>query len=420
MYYGNQTKFNERHFDPFPGLPNVSDSVDTIEIKWVRIDGPNLTSALTDYYPNVKKLHLNNVTIEGLLEPTTLNSLEEFYLNQGLQPEEQNNTKYQLGMIQKEHSWLDSTLFFLNINSTDWVSKAVYAYTRGINVTVYLKGSVAFQLNPGAEEVRLDINTCSSLLDALPKTYKSVTLGRCDDLRANSLSPSVTILNLYIVYMTSDLLSGMLRNLPNLETFSAEIPDKNVEIDLSDFQDKIKVISVSSMNIKPNLNVSLPSVKEFYFGSENQYSWLPNRVTTLNNTLYDNFARIFPNIERVGLFDLEDENRYELLSNVMNIKSVKWLLVENFARISRKNETVEMKNLPDSVKSVEDELTRLGLNKYQGDFLIQIVSGGVKTIKETTKLEKLWYRYNYLGWRPIDSWPKYTYVQKLIDNGELL
>jgi len=420
MYYGNETKFEERYLEHFPGLPNISEpAIDSIEIKWARIDGPNLTSSLLNFYPSLKSLRLDNVTLEDSFEPVPLDSLEEFYLKQGLEPEERNSPKYTLAQIKQDPSWIHSTLFFLNDNSSDFPSKAAFAYNKGINVTIYLKGSIAYKLNSHEREVRLDISECSEILSKLPQNYTSVTLGRCRDLQPNSIAPSATILNFYIVYINTDMLSGILKNLPNLEEFIAEIPDGVTEVDLKDFGPKIRIIAVSSMNIKPlSPTLRLPSVREFYFGAENQYSWLPSRMTTLNDTFYANFHQLFPSVERVGLFDLKNERRYEFLSSVLKSSSVQWILVENFARIGNTNDTNLLPS-DSSVTFVEDELTRAGVSKTEEDF---ILTGKATNIVAITlaKIKKLWFRYKYLGWSPIDSWPKYLYVQRIIETGELL
>lgn len=69
-----------------------------------------------------------------------------------------------------------------------------------------------------------------------------------------------------------------------------------VDIHLADLPHKRRLLpSVSSMNLilSPAREASYPSIKEFDFGAQNPYGWPKKRVTTLNESIFLNFARIF-------------------------------------------------------------------------------------------------------------------------------
>jgi len=417
MYYGNRTKFEERYFDTFPGLPSPTSSsptVDTIEIKWVRISGPEFSSHLAFYASTLRVLHLENVTIEGHLQPIRLPHLEKFFLQQGLEPEEVTNADYV--MSHGPTPWVHSTLFFLNDSSSTLAEKMAKVYVANINVTVYLKGSVNYQLNPGANEVKLDNSDCNEVLSTLPQTVTRLTLGRCRDLTPTSINSVVKFLNFYLVSLTAAQLSELLKNLVQLEEFYSEIPD--VDFNMENLSPTVKLLSLSSMRIINNGNQSYPMIKEFYFGSENQYGWIPNRVTSLNESFVNSFGQIFPNVEKVGLFDLTNGERYIFLESVLKTPTIAWLGLENFLRGT--NGSLDTAMGMEAYEFVEGQLDELGLEKDASDIVIEYSWFGIRIGRIMSHFEKLQLRYTLLCWFTFDSWPKYVYVQKIIEGGGIL
>jgi len=111
----HESKFETRNFDAFPCLPSETfgEIIDTIELKWTRVNGPSLSLFLSHYFPSLKALYLDNITLDGNLEPVPLTSLQEFVLNEGLQPDDrQEAPPYSLGITEDDHLWLNSTLLF--------------------------------------------------------------------------------------------------------------------------------------------------------------------------------------------------------------------------------------------------------------------------------------------------------------------
>ncbi|KAJ6640572.1 Zinc finger protein [Pseudolycoriella hygida] len=414
-YHGNSSKFADRHLDAFPGLNFLTRTavvdpslVTAIELKWVKIGADNFTSDLKQYI-NLVMLHLENVTFDGLLQQVTLPKLNYVFISQGSEPEDKTN----YAIIGEATPWLRSTLFFMEYdNATDFYQ--VLATQPLDYLGIFFKGSVTYLIDKKNLEIRSTLPKCKNLLDNLNFPYTKATLGICSDLTPTTISPNVTYLNFYILYARLNVTAAAIRNLPNLKEFYCEIPGGH-SLDLSDFSKNIEILSVSSMFLNVADDLVMPSVKQFHFGSENQYGWFPDdgqMVTDLSDNIIYNFSRVFPIVETVGIFDLQLPERYAYLGNVLN-STATFIVCERFNR----NDSSVLTGLS---KQVEELLIEVGVPKNEVNFLLQRRTDNTFTGRSLTRDEHLMYRYKFLGWDTIDLFPKFYYVQGIIENGGIL
>jgi len=135
-------------------------------------------------------------------------------------------------------------------------------------------------------------------------------------------------------------------------------------------------------------------VTEFYFGGENQYGWVENRTTPLN----ENILNAFPNLERLAMFEVTGVERYHFVKGAFERPHMVWALCVGFPRVMG-----DFVGLPQSYRK----------------FILERKEGGI-TGRPISDDEELAYRYDLLGWSPIDSFPKFYYVQKIIKSGGIL
>lgn len=414
-YHGNSSRFGDRHFDNFPGLNFLATSVSadpvsvtTIELKWVKIATESFALDLKQYV-NLETLNLENVTFDGILQQATLPKLKHLSISQGSEPEDQVN----YAITGEATPWLRSTLFFMEYdNATDFYE--VLATQPLDYLSIYMKGSVTYLIDKKNLEIRATLPKCATLLDKLNYPYTKITLGLCSDLTPTTISPNVTYLNFYILFTRMNVTSAVIRNLPNLKEFYCEIPGGH-SLDLADFNKKIETLSVSSMFLNTSDDLVMPSVKQFHFGSENQYGWYPDdgqMVTDLSDNIIRNFSKVFPVIETVGIFDLELPERYIYLGNVLN-STAKFIVCERFDR----NDSSVLTGIS---RQVEEFLMEAGVPMQEKNFLLQRGTNNEFTGRSLTRDEHLLYRYKFLGWDTIDLFPKFYYVQGIIEKGGIL
>lgn len=383
-------------------------SVTVIELKWVKIATEAFALDLSQY-PNLESLHMENVTFDGLLQQVTLPKLKYLFISQGSEPEDQ--VSYEIRDVATP--WLKSTLFFMEFdNSTDFYE--VLATQKLEYLAIFVKGSVTYLIDKKNFEIRTTLPKCNTLFEKLNFPYTRVTLGLCDDLTPTTISPDVTYMNLYILYARMNVTSAMIRNLSNLKEFYAEIPGGH-SLDLSDFNKNLEILSVSSMFLNVSDDFVMPSVKQFHFGSENQYGWYRDdstMVTDLSENIIQNFSKVFPVVETVGIFDLELPQRYIYLGNVIN-STATFIVCERFPRN-------ESSVLTGTSRQVEEFLVDIGLPTEEKNFLLQRGSNNIFTGRSLTRDEHLMYRFKFLGWDTIDLFPKFYYVQGIIEKGGIL
>lgn len=414
-YHGNSSRFEDRHFDHFPGLNLLTmsaasdpSSVTAIELKWVKIATESFALELKQY-TNLETLHLENVTFDGLLQQATLPKLKHLFISQGSEPDDQTN----YAITGEATPWLKSTLFFMEYdNSTDFYE--VLATQPLDYLSIYLKGSVTYLIDKKNFEIRTTLPKCKALLDNLNFPYTKATLGLCSDLTPTTISPNVTYLNFYILFVRMNVTAAVIRNLPNLKEFYCEIPGGH-SLDLSDFSKNVEILSVSSMFLNVSDELVMPSVKQFHFGSENQYGWYPDdgqMVTDLSDNIIYNFSKVFPAVETVGIFDLELPERYIYLGNVLN-STVTFIVCEKFDR----NDSSVLTGVS---RQVEEFLVDVGVPLEEKNFLLQKGTNDKFTGRSLTRDEHLMYRYKFLGWDTVDMFPKFYYVQGIIEKGGIL
>lgn len=415
LYHGNSSKFGDRHFDDFPGLKLLTttassdpSSVNAIELKWVKIATENFAQDLKQY-TNLETLHMENVTFDGVLQQATLPKLKYLFISQGSEPEDQ----VSYAISGEATPWLRSTLFFMEYdNATDFYE--VLATQPLDYLGIYVKGSVTYLIDKKNFEIRATLPKCNTLLSKLNFPYTKITLGLCSDLTPTTISPNVTYLNFYILFARMNVTSAAIRNLPNLKEFYCEIPGGH-SLDLSDFNRNIEILSVSSMFLNVSDDLVFPLVKQFHFGSENQYGWYPDdgqMVTDLSDMIIQNFSKVFPVVETVGIFDLELPERYIYLGNVLN-STATFIVCERFDR----NDSSVLTGVS---RQVEQFLVDVGVPKVEKNFLLQRGANSKFSGRSLTRDEHLMYRYKFLGWDTIDLFPKFYYVQGIIENGGIL
>lgn len=357
----------------------------------------------------METLHLENVTFDGLLQHVTLPKLKYLFISYGSEPEDETN--YEL--IDEATPWLKSTLFFMDFdNSTDFYE--VLATQKLDYLSIFLKGSVTYLIDKKNLEFRATLPKCKTIFEKLNYPYTRVTLGLCDDLTPTTISPNVTYLNLYILFTRMNVTSAVIRNLPNLKQFYAEIPGGH-SLDLSDFSKTIETLSVSSMFLNVSDDLVMPSVKEFHFGSENQYGWYRDdstMVTDLSDNIIYNFSKVFPAVETVGIFDLELPQRYTYLGNVIN-STARLIVCERFPR----NDSTVLTGID---RQVEEFLIEAEVPVEEKNFLLQRGTDNKFSGRSLTRDEHLMYRFKFLGWDTIDSFSKFYYVQGIIEKGGIL
>ncbi len=414
-----------QYFDPFPGIfPSVAPeqlpsfdpkSIKSLEIKWFKIDGPNLTAELR-LFPNLEVLHLDNVTIFNQLQPVPLPQLQELYINQLAEESQDQTSEFQI-YRDGFSPYLASNFFFLNDldNSTDFYENL--AQTK-LNISVWLQGSIAFSSDPGLREIRASLPKCRPLTENTTVTYEKVVLGVCNDLLPTSMSPTTTSLNIYLVNgVTTEFLSAMLPRLPNLQELFIEIAGwmNQSEIDLGDLPKSLRLLSISSIRLLTPPGIILPQVKEFYFGSENQYGWLSVKDTELDDVLLRNFPTVFPNVERVGIFELRF-GRYTFLKNILK-SSAHFIAVQGFRRAAAAGNDTGIVVEEDEAE-VELLLKGFEIPDTSSFFVIERAGlGRGWTGRSMDGEEQITLRYKMLGWDGIDSWAKYVHVRQLIDSG---
>lgn len=383
-------------------------TVTAIEVKWVKIETEKFALELKQY-TNLESLRLENVTFDGLLQQATLPKLKYLFISQGSEPDDQ----VSYAISGDATPWLRSTLFFMEYdNATDFYE--VLATQPLDYLGIFVKGSVTYLIDKKNLEIRATLPRCKTLLEKLNFPYTRLTLGLCSDLTPTTISPNVTYLNFYILFTRMNVTSAAIQNLPNLKEFYCEIPGGH-SLNLSNFNKNIEILSVSSMFLNVSDDLVMPSVKQFHFGSENQYGWYPDdaqMVTDLSDNIIQNFSKVFPVVETVGIFDLELPERYIYLGNVL--KSTANLIVcERFIR----NDSSVLIGIS---KQVEEFLVAVGVPMNEKNFLLQRGTNNEFTGRSLTRDEHLMYRYRFLGWDTIDLYPKFYYVQGIIENGGIL
>lgn len=411
-YHGNSSRFADRHLDNFPGLNSLNSddpsAITAIELKWVKIATESFANDLKQFV-NLERLHLENVTFDGLLQQTTLPKLKYLFISQGSEPED----PISYAITGEATPWLRSTLFFMEYdNSTDFYE--VLATQPLDYLGIFVKGSVTYLIDKTNLEIRSTLPRCKTLFDKLNYPYTKVTLGLCSDLTPTTISPNVTYLNFYILFTRMNVTTAVIKNLPNLKEFYCEIPGGH-SLSLSIFNKNIEILSVSSMFLNVTDDLVMPSVKQFHFGSENQYGWYPDdaqMVTDLSDNIIQNFSKVFPVVETVGIFDLELPERYVYLGNVLN-STATFIVCERFIR----NDSSVLDGIS---RQVEEFLVNVGVPMEEKNFLLQKGSDNRFTGRSLTRDEHLMYRYKFLGWDTIDLFGKFYYVQGIIENGGIL
>lgn len=360
-------------------------------------------------YTNLEALHLENVTFDGLLQQSTLPKLKYLFISYGSEPEDQVN----YALMGEATPWLRSTLFFMEYdNSTDFYE--VLATQPLEYLGIYVKGSVTYLIDKKNFEIRSTLPLCHTLLNKLNYPYTKTTLGLCSDLTPTTISPNVTYLNFYILFARMNVTSAAIQNLPNLREFYCEIPGGH-SLSLSNFNKKIEILSVSSMFLNVTDDLVMPSVKQFHFGSENQYGWYPDdgqMITDLSDNIIRNFSKVFPVIETVGIFDFELPERYIYLGSVLN-STATFIVCERFAR----NASSVLSGIS---REVEEFLVDVGVPPEEKNFLLEKGTDNKFKGRSLTRDEHLMYRYKFLGWDTVDLFPKFYYVQEIIENGGIL
>lgn len=414
-YHGNSSRFGDRHLDNFPGLNLLATSVSSdpstvtaIELKWVKIATESFAQDLKQY-TNLETLRLENVTFDGLLQQATLPKLKSLFISYGSELDD----PVSYAISSEPTPWLRSTLFFMEYdNATDFYE--VLAKQSLDYLAIYVKGSVTYLIDKKNLEIRATLPKCKTLLDNLNFPYTKITLGLCSDMTPTTISPNVTYLNFYILFARMNVTSAVIENLPNLKEFYCEIPGGH-SLSLSLFNKNIEILSVSSMFLNVSDDLVMPSVKQFHFGSENQYGWYPDdgqMITDLSDNIIQNFSKVFPSIETVGIFDLELPERYIYLGNVLN-STATFIVCERFPR----NDTSVLVGVS---RQVEEFLVNVGVPKGEKNFLLQKRRDNIFMGRSLTRDEHLMYRYKFLGWDTIDLFPKFYYVQGIIENGGIL
>ncbi|KAJ6644196.1 hypothetical protein Bhyg_09163 [Pseudolycoriella hygida] len=385
-FKGNQINFSKLSTRFYNLLNNSTIPVAVINIENSIVVATEFSNAIKKLSNSLTEIYLNNVTLIGQFHRTHLPNLRDFTLSQVVDAE-------RLEAYQ-EKEYVQSILFFDLIENELWDLKNIS--NLGVNIVFNVNGFKFINVNQnsstGARELTVYVPYCNEILQNTRGTYEVLSLATCS-ITKDSIPKNLEYLNFFEVVILDGEISEILEGMTQLQFLFLDLA--NTTIDVSQLPKSLVCLSLSTIPLTYNSStsdVALSNLDTLSFG-----------FNFMLDEIYNNFEKIFPNVDHVAAFGLRAAN-YRLLESCYKAQ-VYWVLVEEFNH----------KTTTEREKDLSVMLRNIGITSNEANFLVTLPKYSDSLVAfPLTNLQEHDYRFMLLGWYKFLSFEAYRNADKYV------
>lgn len=385
-FKGNPINFSKLSDAFYVQLNNSTNPISIITIDNAIIAATTFSDAIKKISNNITDIHLNNVSLVGQFHRTYLPNLRAFTLSQVVDAD-------RLEAYQ-EREYVQSVLFF-DLSEND-VWEMTNISNLGVDITFNVNGFKFINVNRNSStdqrELTVYVPYCNDILQNVKGTYEILSLATCT-ITKSSIRNDLEYLNLFEVLISDGTISEILQGMSKLKFLFLDLAD--TKIDVSHLPKSLVCLSLSTIILtyeNSTTNASLDDLDTLSLG-----------FNSMLDEIYVNFAKLFPQVEKVAAFGLQSAN-YRLLESCYAAR-VYWILVEEFNH----NATTE------NEKNFAKILNGVGITSNEANFLVTLPKYSDTLIAfPLTNLQEHDYRFMFLGWYKFLSFEAYRNADKYV------
>lgn len=385
-FKGNQIRFSRLSADFYNQLNNSTVPIAVLNVENAIVVATEFSNSIKKFSNSLTEIYLNNVTVIGQFYRAHLPNLRAFSLSQVVNAERLE--PYQ------EKEYVQSVLFFDLIENELWDMKNIS--NLGIDIVFNVNGfkfiNVHQNGSSGKRELTVYVPYCNEILENVKGSYEILSLATCS-ITKSSIPNNLEYLNLFEVLISDGNISEILQGMTQLQFLFLDLA--NTTIDISHLPKSLVCLSLSTIVLtydEDDSDVALDNLDTLSLG-----------FNSMLDEIYNNFEKLFPNVDHVAAFGLQSAN-YRLLESCYKAQ-VYWVLVEEFNH----NATTEHE------QEFENMLKNIGITVSDVNFLVTLPKYSDSLVAfPLTNLQEHDYRFMFLGWYKFLSFEAYRNADKYV------